>query len=122
MAWQNPVTTWGDTYFTHTDMNRICGDINYLCGTTLKDDYTPDDIPTRQEWAQVLLYVGNMVKGFHLPLAVPNYDVTPQNFALVESGINESFKYIQRRAASATARRYVGSGYIAQQPPHNFVR
>lgn len=31
MAWQEPVTDWNENdYFTHSDWNRVCENINYL--------------------------------------------------------------------------------------------
>lgn len=52
MAWQTPVIDRenGQTRTTYADMNRINGNLNIICGTNLREDYTANDIVTVDEW------------------------------------------------------------------------
>lgn len=50
MAWITPKTDWLETdRCTYTDMNRIAGNVNEICETSLKDDYTQDDVVALSE-------------------------------------------------------------------------
>lgn len=45
MAWTTPKTDWLESdRCTYNDMNRIAGNVNEICGTSLKADYTQDDV------------------------------------------------------------------------------
>lgn len=51
MAWVKPVTSRRETSrTTHTDFNRMCGNINIAFGTSLKTDWTQNDIVDKTTW------------------------------------------------------------------------
>lgn len=51
MAWINPVTTKREgSRTTHNDFNRICGNINIAFGTSLREDWTQNDIVDADTW------------------------------------------------------------------------
>lgn len=51
MAWITPKTDWLETdRATYTDINRIAGNINEICETSLKDNYTQDDVVSLSEF------------------------------------------------------------------------
>ena len=56
MAWTTPVTDRpnAQTRTTAADMNRICGNINYLWATLLKTDFLSTDIVTDTTWNGVV--------------------------------------------------------------------
>lgn len=56
MAWATPVTDRpnAQTRTTADDMNRICGNINYLWATLLKTNFVSTDIVTDTEWDGVI--------------------------------------------------------------------
>ena len=56
MAWIEPVTDRqnSQTRTTADDMNRICGNINFLWATSLKTDFTAADIVTLAQWNAIL--------------------------------------------------------------------
>jgi len=66
MAWIEPVTnrTSPSENFTYSDMNRICGNINYLIdrigsGTAIYDTYTVSDIVTSTRWTELITIVND---------------------------------------------------------------
>lgn len=56
MAWITPVTDRpnAQTRTTAEDMNRISGNINWLWALGLRDDFTPEDIVTVDEWNAII--------------------------------------------------------------------
>lgn len=56
MAWITPVTNRPNksTRTTAADINRICNNINYLWASTLRTNFTSQDIVTRVEWDKVV--------------------------------------------------------------------
>jgi hypothetical protein len=56
MAWQTPVTDRpnAQTRTTAEDMNRISGNVNYLWATSLREDFTSNDIVTLAEWNAII--------------------------------------------------------------------
>lgn len=45
--------TSSDTRMTAADMNRICSNVNEICGASLKNDWTSDDIVDEATWYSV---------------------------------------------------------------------
>lgn len=87
MAWITPKTDWTDAeHVTYDDMNRIAGNVNYLAGTSLKDDYTQDDVVTLTEWKAIITALNDLVEneGYTMD-GEPDESTTALNFNTVES-------------------------------------
>lgn len=101
MAWIAPFTgrTGPNTRTTYLDMNRICGNINFLFGTNLKDDWTRADIVDRATWDGII-------------------DVVSQLASSVGVEVNDSTDYVNLNAIEEiTLRRYslLATGYKIPQ-------
>lgn len=61
-TWQAPdISRSGpNTRTTYKDMNRICGNINFLFGTSLKEDWTRADIVDRATWETIINVVSQL--------------------------------------------------------------
>lgn len=54
MAYTYSKTDWTiSDYLTHTELNRITENINSVFGTSLKTDYTQNDIITYEQWKAI---------------------------------------------------------------------
>lgn len=62
MAWITPVTDRPNksTRTTADDMNRICGNINWLWATLLGTSFTDKDIVTRTQWDEIVGYTNEI--------------------------------------------------------------
>lgn len=97
MAWISPVINRSgpNTRTTYADMNRICGNINFLFGTSLKDDWTRADIVDRTTWDAIVSVVSQLAGSVGLE-------------------VNDSTDYVNLNAIEeVTLRRYalLSAGY-----------
>lgn len=110
MAWITPKTDWSEIdRCTYDDMNRIAGNLNELGGTSLKADYTQDDVPTKAEWTLIVTAVNNLVEseGYHTE-DVPNMSATALNFNVVEGLTQEIYDWIELKQKQHDAAIYSG--------------
>lgn len=111
MAWITPKTDWSDIdHCTFTDANRIAGNLNELAGTSLKADYTQDDVITKTEWTDIVNTVIGLVEseGLYNVEDFPNMDATALNFNIVE-GLTQDLKdWIDLKARQLDAAAYTG--------------
>lgn len=110
MAWQEPFTSWAETdRCTYADMNRIAGNVNEICGTSLKEDYTQNDVVTLTEWEAILSALDTLAATYeYIPEDEPDTSVTASNFNAVESFTLGLKEWIDLINAQAAARSYVG--------------
>ena len=91
MVWIEPKTDWtASDRVTHTDMNRICGNLNVLLPTgNLKENFTLNDFLTVSEWQSILAALNqlNAVTGLSSPL--PGNEMTAETFNQVEGLIQQ---------------------------------
>ena len=64
MSWIAPVTnrTSAQGRTTYEDMNRICGNLNYLFGTALRTNWTRADIVDRATWDSIISVVAQVAE------------------------------------------------------------
>lgn len=110
MAWITPYTSWADTdRCTYTDMNRIAGNVNYICSTSLKADYTQNDIVTLAEWNAIISALDTLAASYgYTPDDEPDTTTDAGNFNAVESYTLGLKNWIELINAQAAARSYVG--------------
>lgn len=110
MAWTTPYTSWSETdRCTYDDMNRIAGNVNEICGTSLKADYTQNDVVTLAEWNAILSALDTLAATYeYTPDDEPDTSVTASNFNAVESYTLGLKEWIDLINAQAAARSYVG--------------
>ena len=110
MAWITPKTDWLETdRCTYSDMNRIAGNVNEICGTSLKANYTQDDVVTLAEWQAIVSAIESKANevGYVIIDGIGE-SVTADNFNAAESitfGIKARIELLARQAA---ARIYAG--------------
>ena len=111
MAWITPKTDWAETDFcTYSDMNRIAGNLNYLLdASTLKDDYTQNDVVTLTEWEAIIDAIETLSALYGYDYNdILNNSATAQNFANVETLTLELRNWIDLLVAQKAARAYLG--------------
>lgn len=110
MAWQEPYTSWADTdRCTYDDMNRIAGNVNYICGTSLKADYTQNDVITLAQWNAIITALDTLAASYDFtPADEPDTSTYSGNFNAVESYTLDLKNWIDLINAQAVARSYVG--------------
>lgn len=115
MAWITPKTDWSEIDLcTYEDMNRIAGNLNELAGTSLKADYTQDDVVTVEEWSDIVDTVLGLVESEHYYNHddVPGMDATALNLNIVEGLTQELADWIELKRRQAESAAYAGEGYI----------
>lgn len=115
MAWITPKTDWVETdSCTYEDMNRIAGNINFLCSTSLKADYTRDDVVTLSEWRAIVRMLKIFAERWEYTIEdEPTEDATARNFNIVESltlGLYNWYEILTNQTAAYT---YVGDNLYA---------
>lgn len=112
MAWKEPNTTWLETdRCTFSDINRIASNINMFAGTSLKDDYTQDDVISADEWdaiIDVLIYLAE--EWDYVIEDVPDASTTALNFNRIESLTLALHDWILMTIDNAEAAVYLGDG------------
>lgn len=122
MAWVEPNLD-NDLYFTAEDMNRICGDINYLDSTAgLREDWTDNDIITLSEWQAVIAAVSSLIDYTGLSLIKPDEDATKDNMNLLESDLLAIYDRFGIIYDNLKALRFTGDGAYAEETNYDYVR
>ena len=120
MAWITPKTDWSELdRCGYTDMNRIAGNINELAGTSLKANYTQDDIVTGFQWTAIITAVIALAEteGYHIDDA-PDMSATAGNINTVEGITQGIYDWIELKARQEVAALYMGEPYSGE----NYVR
>lgn len=109
--WIYPRTDWApNDRFTPTDMNRICGDINYLTGVdNLRTNWTQDDILDRADWQAVKNTVNALAIAVKLTHIAVTDALTSDNIDNLETIISKLKDPIDLRLAQRKATRYCGA-------------
>ena len=112
MAWITPKTDWLETdRCTYTDMNRIAGNVNEICETTLKANYTQDDVVTLAEWQAIISALETVALSVgYVPDETMTESVTADSYNAVE-GVTLGLKeWIDILARQESAKIYLGDG------------
>lgn len=114
MAWITPKTNWiYSDRVTADDMNRICGNLNYLLGEErLQKVYTEEDYVFLSEWVEIVraFMLVQVAAGIANP-EKPTDAVTSYNFNLIESICLVAKDIIDNKRSQPTAIHYVGEGW-----------
>ena len=116
MAWITPKTDWLETdRCTYEDMNRIAGNVNEVCGiSSLKADYTQDDVVTLAEWWSIITALETMAElAAYTSGETMTEAVTADSFNAVESFTLDLKNWIDLLLRQAAAKIYVGDGIYA---------
>ncbi|MGI6721055.1 MAG: hypothetical protein ACOX4I_00640 [Anaerovoracaceae bacterium] len=110
MAWVDPYTDWAPyDRFTYEDMNRICGNINYLIGMdSLRTNWTQDDILDRADWQPVKNTVNALALAVKLTHIAVTDALTSDNIDNLETIISELKAPIDLRLIQKRATRHCG--------------
>lgn len=126
MAWETPVTDRGEVaYCTPADLNRIDGNINYLLGTSLKTNFTSNDILTLTQWQNIvdntILACGKYGVKY---IQAPTFDMTSYNFNNVENLLLQCYDRLMLWQEQAVTNVYVQSQYdrYVNVPNDNYTR
>lgn len=122
MAWITPKTDWLETdRCTYSDMNRIAGNVNELCGTSLKADYTQNDAVTLAEWRAIIsALVAKAEEAGYVIIDEIGESVTAENFNAAESVTFGTKARIELLARQASAAIYSGDGFYVGE--NRFLR
>lgn len=113
MAWVEPKTDWssGDNV-TADDMNRICGNLNYLLDEErLTKVYTYKDYVFLTEWQAIASALGDVQTFLGMEADTPDNQTTAYNFNLVESYCEQYKPLVDAIRAQRSANKYVGEWY-----------
>ena len=112
MAWITPYTSWLETdRCTYEDMNRIAGNVNELCETSLKDDYTQDDVVTLTEWRAIISALTALATAVKYTSGeTMNESATADSFNAVEGFTLGLKEWIDLLIAQESANIYAGDG------------
>lgn len=126
MAWITPVTDRiNGARMTVTDMNRICGNIDYLTteltahslysGPTLsKTTYTYNDYVTLAEWTEIIRVLSTLVAQTAVETEQADMSTTYQNMNAVESMTLAVYDLYQMLLSQTNANYYAGDDIYAQ--------
>lgn len=123
-GWIQPYTAWSELETcAYTDMNRIANNINIMAGTSLKDDYTQDDIATKQQWEDIIDALDDLIdnEGYEAEER-PDMSVTAHNLNVVEGIIEGLRDWIDKKEAQHVADVYAGDDLYAQDAGGDYVR
>lgn len=126
MAWQTPVIDRGQTATClPDDLNRICGNINYLIGTSLSTGYTSNDFLTLSQWRAITqsTIIACNKYGIYYTQA-PNDAMTSENFNNVENLLLQCYERLNLWQRQANTNIYAQSQYgrYVAVPNNNHVR
>lgn len=110
MAWITPYTSWSEMdRCTYVDANRIAGNVNEICGTSCKDDYTQNDVISLTEWNAILSSLETKAEevGYESD-DVLDTSTTASNFNAVEGFTLGLKNWIDLINAQTAARSYLG--------------
>ena len=113
MAWITPKTDWssGDNV-TADDMNRICGNLNYLLDEErLTKVYTYKDYVFLTEWQAIASALGDVQSFLGMETDTPDNQTTAYNFNLVESYCEQYKPLVDKIRAQRSANKYAGEWY-----------
>ena len=113
MAWITPKTDWssGDNV-TADDMNRICGNLNYLLDEErLTKVYTYKDYVFLTEWQAIASALGDVQAFLDMETDTPDNQTTAYNFNLVESYCEQYKPLVDKIRAQRNANKYAGEWY-----------
>lgn len=124
MEWITPKTDWSpNDNVTYEDMNRISGNINYLYQQTIvRTDYTANDIVTLAEWSSIVSAILDLAKGLGVVDAVPDMNVTADNFNDVEELTLATKEMIELIFIQISANIYAGDDLYISKSPENYTR
>lgn len=110
MAWVEPVTDWlPSSRFTYDDMNRICGNLNYLVGSSkFKVNWGENDILTVSDWDAVKTLANNLGRAYNIAFRSITNDMTASNIDELETLIANLKQPLDLVHAQRAARVYAG--------------
>ena len=125
MAWITPYTDWTSSdRVLPADMNRIAGNLNYLDpASTLKDDYTSNDMVTAAQWSNILDEINklSLFTGTFFDV-MPDGEITASNFNAVESITQSFYDRIEFMLRQNVAQGYANDPIYASAIPDQYVR
>ena len=113
MAWQTPKTDWeaGD-FVTYVDLNRICGNLNYLLGSnTLSESWTAADYVHLTDWHDIVDALEDVQDLLGAEHDLPDDNASSYNFNLIESFCLDAKDPIDELRRQQLANHYVGEGW-----------
>lgn len=115
MAWIEPKTDWSDIdTCSYVDINRIANNINELAGTSLKADYTQDDMVARTEWQAIVHNVKQLAEDEKYETDdIPDMSCTARNLNLVEGLTKAVYDWIDLKEHQHVADIYAGDDLYA---------
>lgn len=115
MAWITPKTDWLESdRCTYSDMNRIAGNINEICNTSLKADYTQDDVVALSEVQAIITALETKaVAVLYDPEVTLTETATADSFNAIESYTLGLKDWLDLLARQASAKVYSGDSIFA---------
>lgn len=97
---------------TYVDVNRICGNLNYLLGTnTLPENRTADDYLYKSGWYAIRDAVEDVYEIIGVTPELPDDETSSYNFNLIESFCETAKPIVDELRAQRYANKYVGDGW-----------
>lgn len=125
MSWITPKTDWTELdRVTYADMNRIAGNLNELGSTSLKADYTQDDVVSKAQWGAIVDAVKDLVEneGYTTEDEPNKTDATALNFNIVEGLTREVKDWIDLKTRQHAADIYAGDDLYAGTMAGDYAR
>lgn len=114
MAWTYTYTDWSNgNNFTHEDMNRISGNINYLYPAAALPTYTQNDILTTTDWAELVKALMALINASGVSGEAPGSILTADTINQVERLIQDIYDRINLNMAQEVATVYAGDDLYA---------
>ena len=113
MAWQTPFTNWSaGNSVTADDMNRICGNLNYLLGTnTLSEAWTAADYVYVTDWHDIRDALGNVQTLIGMEQELPDDETSSYNFNLIETYCETAKPIIDLMRLQTLENKFAGEWY-----------
>lgn len=125
MAWVTPVyNRTAGARMTATDMDRICGNINFLnSNSALPTGWTANDIVTVDDWSDILAALERARKALGYTTSIkPTKAQTYQNVNNIEKLTAQLKAHADLLTLQKAAIVYTGDGTYTSDTPENWVR
>ena len=114
MTWTYTYTDWSNgNNFTHEDMNRITGNVNYLYPAASLPTFTQDDILTTTDWNALVNALSVLLSVSGVGGTVPGDRLTADTINEVEELIQAIYDRINLNNAQDVAEVYAGDDLFA---------
>lgn len=110
MMWTTPKTDWvGMDRCTASDMNRICGNLNFLHDFGLPTAWTSNDMVTAAQWGAITSAAETLARSLAIDTVAPSHEVIDQNSLNITETITLKAK-IKTDQISDQFKHYAGEG------------